>query len=136
VKDGYPFNPRQKFPAGCRIASSPGVVLMRGHHASRIPKENLMTSFILSFRNDPNTNATDDELAAWGAWFQGLGSSVTDMGSRVANTTVLGIGAGANALSGYTIVEAADAASALEIAKGCPGLKYNGSVEVGELIAM
>jgi hypothetical protein len=95
-----------------------------------------MSSFVLSFRSAPDVMASDEEIAAWGAWFQGLGGAVTDMGSRIGGVTLLGADAGANVLSGYTVIDAADSASALDIAKGCPGLSYNGSVEVGEVIPM
>jgi hypothetical protein len=95
-----------------------------------------MSSFVLSFRSAPDVMASQEEIDAWGAWFQGLGSSIVDMGSRVGDVTLLGASAGANALSGYTIIEAKDGAAALDIAKGSPGLTYGGSVEVGQLIAM
>ncbi|CAM5287328.1 YciI family protein [Leifsonia shinshuensis] len=95
-----------------------------------------MSAFVFAFRNDPAVNATDEDIAAWGAWFQQLGSAVTDMGSRVGTTTVLGTSAGANALSGYAVVEAPDLTAATALAEGCPGLSYGGSVEVGELIPM
>ena len=95
-----------------------------------------MSAFIFAFRNDPAVNATDEEVAAWGAWFQKLGPAVTDMGSRVGATKLLGAPAGANALSGYALVDAADLTAATALAEGCPGLSYGGSVEVGEVIAM
>ncbi|WP_434315663.1 hypothetical protein [Leifsonia sp. P73] len=95
-----------------------------------------MSAFILAFRNDPTVNATEEEVAAWGAWFQKLGPAVTDMGSRVGATTLLGTSAGANALSGYALVDAADLTAASALAEGCPGLSYGGSVEVGEVIEM
>jgi hypothetical protein len=99
-------------------------------------KEHIMSAFVLAFRNDPAVNATEEVVAAWGAWFQKLGSAVTDMGSRVGATTLLGSSAGANALSGYVLVDATDLTAATALAEGCPGLSYGGSVEVGELIAM
>ena len=95
-----------------------------------------MSAFVLAFRNDPAVNATEEEVAAWGAWFQQLGASVTDMGSRVGATNLLGTSAGANALSGYTLIDATDLAAATALAEGCPGLSYGGSVEVGEVVAM
>jgi hypothetical protein len=95
-----------------------------------------MSAFVLAFRNDPAVTATDEEVAAWGAWFQKLGSAVTDMGSRVGATNLLGASAGANALSGYVLVEATDLTAATALAEGCPGLSSGGSVEVGELTEM
>lgn len=95
-----------------------------------------MSAFVLAFRNDPTVNATEEQLAAWGAWFEELGSAVTDMGSRVGATKLLGASAGANTLSGYSVIDAADLAAATALAEGCPGLTYGGSVEVGEVIPM
>jgi len=95
-----------------------------------------MSAFVFAFRNDPAVNATEDEVAAWGAWFQKLGPAVTDMGSRIGATTLLGTSAGANALSGYALVDAADLSAATALAEACPGLSYGGSVEVGEVIPM
>jgi hypothetical protein len=95
-----------------------------------------MSSFVLSFRSAPDVMASQGEIDAWGAWFQELGSTVTDPGARIGDVTLLGADAGPNALSGYAVIDAKDAAQALEIAKGCPGLAYNGSVEVGQLVVM
>ncbi|QNE34557.1 hypothetical protein [Leifsonia shinshuensis] len=95
-----------------------------------------MSAFVFAFRNDPAVNATEEEIAAWGSWFQKLGPAVTDMGSRVGATSLLGTSAGANALSGYALVDAPDLTAATALAEGCPGLSYGGSVEVGEVIAM
>ena len=95
-----------------------------------------MSAFVFAFRNDPIVNATEEQVAAWGTWFQELGSAVTDMGSRVGSTKLLGTSAGANALSGYTLIDATDLAAATALAEGCPGLSYGGSVEVGEVIPM
>jgi len=105
-------------------------------NVDRNHKEHIMSAFVLAFRNDPAVNATEEEVAAWGTWFRELGPAVTDMGSRVGATNLLGSSAGANALSGYVLVDATDLTAATALAEGCPGLSYGGSVEVGELIAM
>jgi hypothetical protein len=105
-------------------------------NVDRNHKEHIMSAFVLAFRNDPAVNATEEEVAAWGTWFRELGPAVTDMGSRVGATKLLGSSAGANALSGYVLVDATDLTAATALAEGCPGLSYGGSVEVGELIAM
>ena len=95
-----------------------------------------MSNFVLSFRSAPDASASQAENEEWGAWFRGLAGTVVDMGSRVGVVTMLGASTGASVLTGYCIIEADDLATALDIANGCPGLKYDGSVEVGELIAM
>ncbi|MGR9116264.1 MAG: YciI family protein [Gammaproteobacteria bacterium] len=40
------------------------------------------------------------------------------------------------AISGHTIIEASSIEEAVEIAKGCPFLHINGSLEVAELVQM
>ena len=95
-----------------------------------------MSNFVLAFRSKPDVTATSDEIDAWNGWFQALGGTVTDFGNRVGDVTLLGADAGANALSGYVVIEASDTANAVDIANGCPGLKYGGSVEVAPIVAM
>ncbi|HEY8914075.1 hypothetical protein [Lacisediminihabitans sp.] len=95
-----------------------------------------MSNFVLAFRSKPDVMATEEEISDWNAWFQQLGGSVVDMGNRIGEVKLLGEGAGANQISGYSVIDASDFSGAVEIAKGCPGLKYGGSVEVGQPIAM
>lgn len=81
-------------------------------------------------------------MAAWGAWFENLGAAIADPGAPVGmSKTVSADGVadngGANPLSGYTVVEAADMDAAIEMAKGCPMLEGgSGTVEVAEVVEM
>lgn len=80
-------------------------------------------------------------MAAWGAWMGGLGSVLIDGGAPVGmSKTVSPSGVtddgGANPVSGYSMVEAADQDAAAEMAKGCPILADGGSVEVAEILSM
>jgi len=81
-------------------------------------------------------------MAAWGAWYEAMGASLVDGGGAVGQSyTVAKDGVtdngGANPLSGYTVVEAADHAAACEMAKGCPMVADgSGSVEVAPVIDM
>ena len=79
-------------------------------------------------------------MAAWEAWFKGLGSAVVDGGNPVGmSKTVSAKGVdnngGANPLSGYSIVQADNIDAACAMAKGCPILDH-GTVEVAETMAM
>ena len=71
-------------------------------------------------------------MAAWGAWFGELGAAVVDGGaptypvSTVAADGSVHPGGGANPLSGYSIIEAADAEAAVGLAAGCPVLAAGG----------
>ncbi len=99
-----------------------------------------MSNYVLSFRNQPD-RAVDASLeAAWGAWFQQIGASVVDFGSRVDRVSALGSCGNGMAddqavLSGYVVISADDLEAAVTVAKGCPGLQHGGGVEVGETVA-
>lgn len=87
----------------------------------------------------PETEAEQAEhMAAWGAWMGAIGDAFVDQGapcSTAKTVTRSGVsdGGGANPLSGYGLVEAADMDAAVEMAKGCPIVTLSdGSVEVAE----
>jgi hypothetical protein len=76
-------------------------------------------------------------MAAWGGWFQQLGSAIVDAGNPVGASTAVtanGDSQAASGLTGYSIVTAADLAAAAELVKGCPILANGGAVEVYETI--
>jgi hypothetical protein len=79
-------------------------------------------------------------MAAWGAWFQGLGDSVVDMGapfggsaSRSGNGSS---GAAGSALTGYSVIAASSLDDAVGKAGGCPIFARGGDVEVYEALEM
>ncbi|MGI9482429.1 MAG: hypothetical protein ACR2OR_08735 [Hyphomicrobiales bacterium] len=79
-------------------------------------------------------------MAAWGAWFQGMGDAVVDGGkpagmSKTVRASGVADNGGANPISGYSLVSAANIDEAVELAKGCPILEH-GSVEVAEALDM
>ncbi len=81
-------------------------------------------------------------MAAWTAWMQGIGDDLIDGGAPAGmSKTVTANGVedngGANPVSGYTLIKAADIDAACKIAKGCPILDGGGgTVEVAEAIEM
>jgi hypothetical protein len=100
-----------------------------------------MSNYVLSFRSQADRTASADEEAAWGAWFQQIGSCIVDFGGRVGRVSSLGntagdAGANPAVLSGYITIQADDLESAVGVAKGCPGLTQGGGVEVGEIVDM
>jgi hypothetical protein len=95
-----------------------------------------MTNFILTFRGATDRTMSEAEGAAWMAWFGELGAAIVDPGNQVGTTTALGVAPSSTAVSGYSIITAADFEAAVALAKGCPGLSQGGGVEVGELTAM
>ena len=80
-------------------------------------------------------------MAQWQAWLGGLGDAVVNPGNPVGQSyTVSASGVedngGANPASGFSIVTAASLDDALAMAKGCPHLLAQGSVEVAEMIEL
>ena len=77
-------------------------------------------------------------MAAWGAWFQSLGPALADGGNPIAQTKTIAAngsvsdGGGANAASGYSLIEADSLDAAVGLAKGCPVLESGASIEVAE----
>ena len=86
------------------------------------------------------TEAQQEAMHVWTAWFGGLGESVVDIGDPFgASSTVTTGGAtdGATSkLGGYSIVNAESLAEAAKKADGCPVLQSGGSVEVYEALRM
>jgi hypothetical protein len=73
-------------------------------------------------------------MAAWGQWFGSLGAAVVDGGAPFGPSAAVGGGGARTALTGYSIVDAADLGAAVKLAEGCPILSDGGSVDVYETI--
>jgi hypothetical protein len=77
-------------------------------------------------------------MAAWGTWFQNLGPALADGGNPVGQAKTIASdgsvsdGGGANAATGYSLIEADSLDAAVELAKGCPVLGGGSSIEVAE----
>lgn len=105
-----------------------------------------MARFIMVYKGEATDVADmspDDAqalMAAWGTWMGKVGSALDDVGSPFGPGASLvddgSVGAAA-ALTGYSIVEAADLESARQLADGHPYLsegKGNYSIELYELM--
>ncbi len=80
-------------------------------------------------------------MAAWREWMGNVGDAFVDAGAPLGMSKTVSSGGvaddgGANPISGYSIVEAADMDAALAMAKGCPIMDSGGSVEVAEAMDM
>jgi hypothetical protein len=105
-----------------------------------------MAKYILGYHGGTGAATTEEEVAAvmakWGAWFGQLGEAVVDGGAPTAQAATVQAngsvsdGAGANPLTGYSIVTAGSFEEATSIAKGCPHLEAGGTIEVAELMEM
>ena len=103
-----------------------------------------MPKFVFAYHGGekPQTpEQIEQVMSAWKSWMETNAASLADMGNPVGpSKTVTADGVmddgGSNPLGGYTLVNAADMDAAVEIAKGCPILASNGTVEVAEAIEM
>jgi hypothetical protein len=106
-----------------------------------------VAKFLLAYHGgtmpeDPAENAR--VMGLWIEWYSSLGAGVLDPGNPVGHAAYVNAdgsvseGGGANPVSGYTIIEAADLDAAVAAAKRNPLLAagYGGSIEVAETFAM
>lgn len=100
-----------------------------------------MPNFIFAYHGGkmPDTPEEGQKvMAAWGKWFESMGDAVVDPGNPVGKSSTVSSGGvadngGANPLSGYSIVKAADKDAAISLARGCPQTQ-DGTVEVCEIV--
>jgi hypothetical protein len=91
-----------------------------------------MTSFLLAFRTPKDyLPGEPDTVAAWRAFFQGIGDHVEELGNPVFERTVIGSPTGETVLGGYSLITADDLDHAAALAEGCPLLALGGAVEIG-----
>lgn len=104
-----------------------------------------MSQFIFAYHGGKNPETPEEGervMAAWRGWMGGMGDALVQPGAPVGmSKTVSGSGVtddgGANPVSGYSVVDAADMDAAIAMAKGCPMVvDGNGSVEVAEVLEM
>ncbi|MFT5607716.1 MAG: hypothetical protein ACI9PZ_001522 [Parvicella sp.] len=103
-----------------------------------------MAHYILTYigGNHPKTpEAGQKHFAKYKEWLGSLGDAAVSPANPLKNTrTVNSDGSVTNGstsnMSGYTIVEAETMKAAIEMAKACPFLEIEGSLEVSELMQM
>ena len=104
-----------------------------------------MKKFIFAYHGGGDMPSDPAEIeqvmTAWQNWFEGMGDAVVDPGNPAGpSKTVSADGTedngGANPITGYSIVNATDIDAAVAMARGCPILSSNGSIEVAEAIPM
>lgn len=104
-----------------------------------------MPDFVFAYHGGKTPDSPEEGakvMAAWQAWMGGMGDALVQPGAPVGmSKTVSGSGVvndgGANPVSGYSVVSAADMDAAVAMAKGCPMVADgSGSVEVAEVLPM
>jgi hypothetical protein len=104
-----------------------------------------MEIYLLAFQGGGMPETEEEQakvMASWGEWYEKLGAAVKDGGNpirqakTIATDGAVSDGGGANPVSGYTLLNAADIDAAIEMAKSCPILESGGSIEVAEALLM
>ncbi len=102
-----------------------------------------MGKYVLVYKGGQMAESEEERsavMAKWGAWFQGLGDSVVDIGNPFAGSLSVSAdgsnGAPASALGGYSILNASSLEDAIAKTDGCPILSVGGGVDVYEAIEM
>jgi|SRR5450432_1490168 len=113
-----------------------------------------MKDFLFVYRTDysKSTNPSPEEMQAstkrWMDWIGGIAAQnkLADPGNRLFPTgktlkpgNIIADGPYTElkeSIAGYSIVKADSLEEATEMAKGCPGLKVGGNVEIREISAM
>lgn len=103
-----------------------------------------MSNFIFAYHGGRMPESPEEGakvMAQWETWIGGLGDRMVNPGNPVGKSKTVSAGGvaddgGSNPLSGYSIVTADSIDAALEMAKGCPHLAYDGTIEVAEVMEM
>jgi hypothetical protein len=101
-----------------------------------------MANYLLAYTGGGGMAQTESEreaaMAAWGGWFQKLGSAVVEVGNPLgasASVTASGAdGAAPTGLSGFSVISAESLDAAAALVKDCPVLSRGGKVDVYETI--
>ena len=104
-----------------------------------------MAKFVLAYSGGGPMPETEEEIAAtmeaWGAWFGSMGEAVIDGGnpfgasSSIAPDGTVSAG-GTTRLNGFSVISADSLDAAQDMAKGCPVLANDGTVDVYEAMDM
>lgn len=103
-----------------------------------------MSQFMITYIGGDQPSSPDEgrqHMAKYMEWLSSLGeaaiSPMNPMGSTHTITPDGEVSEGSKiSMSGYTVVEASSIEDAISMAKDCPFLNINGTLEVSELIQM
>lgn len=103
-----------------------------------------MGKYLMTYRGGTMAETEEqrqEEMAAWGRWFEEIGDRVVDGGNPIGASASVGDGGSVSegapsGLSGYSLFSAGSLEEAAALAKGCPILRHGGSVDVYETIDM
>jgi hypothetical protein len=100
-------------------------------------EEDSMTKYLFIYtggKEDADKKAAEKTMAAWIKWMADLGKAVVDMGAPTRPGKLVDRGGvkniGANAVMGYSVIQADSLDAAAKLAKDCPQITIAGG-EVG-----
>lgn len=100
-----------------------------------------MANYLLAYTGGSMAQTESEReaaMAAWGGFFQNLGSAVVEVGNPVGAsasvTAAGGNGPAASGLSGYSVISAESLDAATALVAECPVLSSGGKVDVYETI--
>jgi len=106
-------------------------------------KESDVAKYLLAYHGGDMPQSPEEQariMAAWEKWYGALGPAVVDPGNPVGRARTIARdgsvsdGGGTNPVSGYTVISTDSLDAAVSLARGCPVLDGNGSVEVCETL--
>jgi hypothetical protein len=92
-----------------------------------------MPTHLIANRAPAGMAPSPDAFVAWTAWFDELGDHLVDRGNPAFAQSTVGNCGPNTVLGGYTLIDADDLASAIELAQHHPLVSRGGGVEIGEL---
>ena len=103
-----------------------------------------MPQYVISYLGGDQPSSPEEgqqHYARYKEWLSSLGDSAVSPANPFKNTHTVSpdravTSGSTTSMSGYTIIEAESMDEALAIAKACPFLDINGSLEVSELVNM
>ena len=104
-----------------------------------------MAQFLLVYHGGTMPETPELQAASmqeWRDWMGAVGAALVVPGAPVGKSWTIDMkgareGGGANPASGYSVLEAATLADAVELAKGCPQASDpSGSIEIAEMMQM
>ncbi len=103
-----------------------------------------MAEYIIAYHGGKKPESPEDgarHMAKWKAWVSDLGDAVVNPGtplgpSKTVSSDGVSDDGGPNPLSGFSIVKADSMDAAIEMAKACPTLDLDGTLEVAQVMKM
>ena len=103
-----------------------------------------MSEYIIAYHGGKKPESPEEgakHMAKWKAWVSDLGDAVVNPGtplgpSKTVSSDGVADDGGPNPLSGFSIVKADSMDAALEMAKACPTLDLDGTLEVAQVMKM